>query len=55
MAALAVLVLIVVSCLLAPLYEGAVAHTDAFSSNASGSTVDRCRSWPPARPVWGWA
>jgi peptide/nickel transport system permease protein len=35
----AVLVVIVVACLLAPVYEHAVAHTDAFSSNANGTTI----------------
>lgn len=34
-----VLLVIVVACLLAPVYEANVAHTDAFRSNISGTTV----------------
>ena len=34
-----VLLVVVVACLLAPLYAGSVAHTDPFTSNVSGSTV----------------
>jgi len=39
MGSLAVLVLVVVGCLLAPFYEHQIAHTDAFTSNVSGMTV----------------
>lgn len=39
MGSLVVLVLIVLACLLAPVYEHSVAHTDAFASNPSGTTV----------------
>jgi peptide/nickel transport system permease protein len=46
MVSLGVLALIVAACLLAPLYEGSVAHTDAFASNVSGSTVVDGRTTP---------
>ena len=39
MAALLVLLAVVALCLLAPVYEHQVAHTDAFASNVSGTTV----------------
>lgn len=39
MVSLGVLVVIVLACLLAPLYASAVAHTDPFASNISGTTV----------------
>ncbi len=39
MASLLVLVVVVLACLLAPLYASAVAHTDPFASNISGTTV----------------
>ncbi len=39
MGSLVVLVLIVLGCLLAPVYEKSIAHTDAFASNPSGTTV----------------
>jgi peptide/nickel transport system permease protein len=39
MVSLVVFLLVVVACLLAPVYERSVAHTDAFSSNISGTTV----------------
>jgi peptide/nickel transport system permease protein len=34
-----VLLVVVVACLLAPVYAGHVAHTDPFTSNVSGTTV----------------
>lgn len=39
MTALAVLCIMVLACLLAPLYAHYVAHTDAFASNVAGSIV----------------
>ena len=39
MASLLVLVVVTLACLLAPLYASAVAHTDPFASNISGTTV----------------
>jgi peptide/nickel transport system permease protein len=39
MAALVVLILIILMCLAAPLYENYVAHTDAFTSNVNGTYV----------------
>ena len=39
MVALAVLLLITLACLLAPLYAGSIAHTDPFTSNVSGTTI----------------
>jgi len=39
MVSLAVFVLIALACLLAPLYEHVIAHTDAFTSDISGTTV----------------
>ena len=39
MAALAVLVLITLACIAAPLYAHSVAHVDPFTSNISGTTV----------------
>ncbi len=39
MAALVVLVLVVVVCLLAPVYASDIAHTNPFMSNLSGTTV----------------
>ncbi len=39
MASLAVFLLIVVACLLAPVYEHSIAHTDAFTSHISGTTI----------------
>ena len=39
MGSLVVLLLVVVACLLAPVYEKSVAHTDAFASNVNGTTV----------------
>jgi peptide/nickel transport system permease protein len=46
MGALVALVLIVLACLLAPVYEKDVAHTDAFRSNVNGSTVVDGRTVP---------
>jgi peptide/nickel transport system permease protein len=45
-----VLLLIVLACLLAPAYESSVAHTDAFSSNVSGSTVVAGKQVPVLQP-----
>ena len=39
MVSLALLVLILVACLCAPLYASSVAHVDPFTSNVSGTTV----------------
>jgi len=39
MGALAVLVLVIVICLLAPVYAGSVAHVDPFPSNLQGTTI----------------
>lgn len=39
MAALVVLILITVACLLAPVYANSVAHVDPFTSNVSGTAV----------------
>jgi peptide/nickel transport system permease protein len=39
MLSLAVFLLIVVACLLAPVYEHSIAHTNAFTSHVSGTTV----------------
>jgi peptide/nickel transport system permease protein len=50
MASLAVLVLIVLACLLAPLYESSVAHTDAFASNVTGNTVVNGKTVPILAP-----
>ena len=50
-AAAAVLTAIVLGCLAAPLYAGHVAHTDAFASNVSGSTVIHGRVVPVLQPV----
>ncbi len=39
MVSLAVFLLIVLACLLAPVYEHSIAHTDAFTSSISGTTI----------------
>jgi peptide/nickel transport system permease protein len=39
MLSLAVFLVIVVACLLAPVYEHAIAHTNAFNSSVSGTTI----------------
>ena len=39
MLSLAVFLLIVVACLLAPVYEHSIAHTNAFTSHISGTTI----------------
>ncbi|MEO6880771.1 MAG: ABC transporter permease, partial [Mycobacteriaceae bacterium] len=39
MASLVVFVLILIVCLMAPLYAGSIAHTDPFASNVAGTTV----------------
>jgi len=41
---------IVVACLLAPVYEQSVAHTDAFDSNISGTTVIDGKDVPVLTP-----
>src|SRR3954454_10001053 len=46
MFSLAVFLLVVVACLLAPFFEHSVAHTDAFTSNVSGSTIVHGKSVP---------
>jgi len=50
MISLGVLVLIVAACLLAPVYAGAIAHTDAFRSNVSGTTVVDGKTVPILQP-----
>ena len=50
MASLLLLVLILVACLLAPLYASSVAHTDPFASNISGTTVVGGQSVPVLQP-----
>jgi peptide/nickel transport system permease protein len=63
LAALGVFALIVVVCLAAPLYADHVAHTDPFTSNVSGTTIDDGASVPvmqegpglgttPIGPTW---
>lgn len=47
---LAALLLIAVACLLAPVYEHAIAHTDAFASNVSGTTVVNGKQVPILAP-----
>jgi peptide/nickel transport system permease protein len=46
MFSLAVFLLIVAACLLAPVYEHSVAHTEAFTSNISGTTVIHGKTVP---------
>jgi len=48
--AFVVLLLIVLACLLAPVYAGQVAHTNAFRSNVSGGTVVNGKKVPILRP-----
>ena len=50
MASAVVLVIVVLACLLAPVYAGTVAHTDPFASNVSGTTVLNGRTVPVLRP-----
>ena len=50
MASAVVLFIVVLSCLLAPVYAGSVAHTDSFASNVSGTTVLHGRTVPVLRP-----
>ena len=50
MASAVVLFIVVLSCLLAPVYAGTVAHTDPFASNVSGTTVLHGRTVPVLRP-----
>lgn len=50
MAALAVFVLVVLACVAAPLFASGVAHTDAFRSNISGSTVVDGKAVPVLTP-----
>ncbi len=47
---LVVFLLVVVACLLAPVYEQSVAHTDAFASNISGTTVVDGKTVPVLTP-----
>jgi peptide/nickel transport system permease protein len=46
MLSLVVFLLVVVACLLAPVYAHSIAHTDAFRSNVSGSTIVHGKSVP---------
>jgi peptide/nickel transport system permease protein len=50
MISLAVLLLIIVACLLAPLYASKVAHVDPFTSNVSGTTVVNGKTEPLLAP-----
>ena len=50
MAAVVVLVLVVLACLLAPVYAQHIAHTDPFASNVSGTTVIGGTTVPVLRP-----
>ena len=50
MASAVVLVVVLLACLLAPVYAGAIAHTDPFASNVSGTTVLHGRTVPVLRP-----
>lgn len=50
MVSLAVFLLVVVACLLAPVFERSVAHTDAFASNISGTTVIDGKDVPVLTP-----
>jgi peptide/nickel transport system permease protein len=47
---LTVFLLTVVACLLAPVYEHSIAHTDAFASNVSGTTVVHGKTVPVLTP-----
>ena len=46
MVSLSVFVLIALACLLAPVYEHSIAHTDAFTSDISGTTIVDGREVP---------
>lgn len=50
-ASLAVFVLIVMACLLAPAYAHDIAHTDPFQSNVSGTTVVHGKTVPVLAPT----
>ena len=50
LASVAVLIVVVLSCLLAPVYASSVAHTDPFASDVSGTTVVQGRTVPVLRP-----
>lgn len=50
MASAVVLVVVLLACLLAPVYAGSIAHTDPFASNISGTTVLHGRTVPVLRP-----
>ncbi|MDX6327213.1 MAG: peptide/nickel transport system permease protein [Nocardioidaceae bacterium] len=50
MVSLAVFLLIVLACLFAPFYEHSIAHTDAFASNISGTTVVNGKTVPVLTP-----
>jgi peptide/nickel transport system permease protein len=50
MLSVVVLLVVVVACLLAPVYAGSVAHTDPFTSNVSGTTVVDGKTVPVLEP-----
>jgi peptide/nickel transport system permease protein len=50
MASLAVFLLVLMACVLAPVYEHAIAHTNAFTSNISGTTVVNGKVSPVLAP-----
>ena len=50
MASAVVLILVVLACLLAPVYASHVAHTDPFTSHVSGTTVVHGVTVPVLRP-----
>ena len=50
MVSLAVLVLVVAACLLAPIYASSIAHTDPFTSNINGTTLVGGSSVPVLQP-----
>lgn len=50
MASLVVLVVVVLACLLAPVYASSVAHTKPFASNVTGTTVVHGRAVPVLQP-----
>ena len=50
MASAAVLVVIVIACMLAPVYAHSVAHVDPFASNVTGTTVVHGKTVPVLRP-----
>jgi peptide/nickel transport system permease protein len=50
MISLVVFLLVVLACLLAPVYEHDIAHTEAFASNVSGTTVVDGKTVPVLTP-----